>query len=209
MGSSFTIMRVRGIPIGVHWSWLIIFGIFVWSLTKVLYPAAYPGLDGATYLGMGIATALLFFGSVLLHELSHALLSEREGIHIEGISLWLLGGVARLRGQPGRPSTEARIAGVGPLVSVILSLLFGGLALLANRLGWPEPVRGVSSYLAQVNLILAGFNLVPALPLDGGRVLRAWLWDRQRSYYPGRPGPRSEPARRSASCSSRSVSSGS
>lgn len=183
MASSFTIMRVRGIPIGVHWSWLIIFGIFVWSLTKVLYPAAYPGLDGATYLGMGIATALLFFGSVLLHELSHALLSEREGIHIEGISLWLLGGVARLRGQPGRPSTEARIAGVGPLVSVILGLLFGGLALLANRLGWPEPVRGVSSYLAQVNLILAGFNLVPALPLDGGRVLRAWLWDRQRSYY--------------------------
>jgi Zn-dependent protease len=85
MASSFTIMRVRGIPIGVHWSWLIIFGIFVWSLTKVLYPAAYPGLDGATYLGMGIATALLFFGSVLLHELSHALLSEREGIHIEGI----------------------------------------------------------------------------------------------------------------------------
>src|SRR4029450_12632362 len=86
MASSFTILRLRGIPIGVHWSWLIIFGIFVWSLTKVLYPAAYPGLDGATYLGMGIATALLFFGSVLLHELSHALLSEREGIHIEGIS---------------------------------------------------------------------------------------------------------------------------
>ena len=75
MASSFTIMRVRGIPIGVHWSWLIIVGIFVWSLTKVLYPAAYPGLDGATYLGMGVATALLFFGSVLLHELSHALLS--------------------------------------------------------------------------------------------------------------------------------------
>ena len=91
--------------------------------------------------------------------------------------------MARLRGQPGRPSTEIRIAGVGPLVSVILGLLFGGLALLANRLGWPEPVRGVSSYLAQVNLLLAGFNLVLALPLDGGRVLRAWLWDRQRSYY--------------------------
>src|SRR4029450_353726 len=170
MASSFTIMRVRGIPIGVHWSWLIIFGIFVWSLTKVLYPAAYPGLDGATYLGIGIATALLFFGSVLLHELSHALLSGREGSHIEGISLWLLGGVARLRGQPGRPRSEARIAGVGPLVSVILGLLFGGLGLLANRLGWPETVRGVSSYLAQVNLILRALSLVPAPPPRRHRV---------------------------------------
>src|ERR671914_580384 len=153
--SSFTILRVRGIPIGVHWTWLLVFAIVVWSLGTVLFPATYPGLDGATYLAMAVAAALLFFGSVLAHELGHALRALDEGQHIEGITLWLFGGVARLRGNPHSPGTELRVAAAGP---------------------------GVADYLGRINLILLAFNLVPALPLDGGRILRAWLWRRQGSF---------------------------
>jgi PDZ domain-containing secreted protein/Zn-dependent protease/CBS domain-containing protein len=180
--SSFTILRVRGIPIGVHWTWLLVFAIVVWSLGTVLFPATYPGLDGATYLAMAVAAALLFFGSVLAHELGHALRALDEGQQIEGITLWLFGGVARLRGSPHSPGTELRVAAAGPAVSVALAALFGGAALAGDRLDWPAAVQGVVDYLGRINLILLAFNLVPALPLDGGRILRAWLWRRQASF---------------------------
>ena len=180
--SSFTILRVRGIPIGVHWTWLLVFAIVVWSLGTVLFPATYPGLDGATYLAMAVAAALLFFGSVLAHELGHALRALDEGQQIEGITLWLFGGVARLLGSPHSPGTELRVAAAGPAVSVALAALFGGAALAGDRLGWPAALQGVVDYLGRINLILLAFNLVPALPLDGGRILRAWLWRRQASF---------------------------
>ena len=179
---SFTILRVRGIPIGVHWTWLLVFAIVVWSLGTALFPATYPGLDGGTYLAMAVAAALLFFGSVLAHELGHALRGIGEGQHIEGITLWLFGGVARLRGSPRSPGTEFRVAAAGPAVSLLLAALFGAAALAGERLGWPAAVQGVADYLGRINLILLAFNLVPALPLDGGRILRAWLWRRQASF---------------------------
>jgi PDZ domain-containing secreted protein/Zn-dependent protease/CBS domain-containing protein len=179
---SFPILRVRGIPIGAHWTWLLVFAIVVWSLGTVLFPATYPGLDGATYLGMAVAAALLFFASVLAHELGHAFRALDEGQHIEGITLWLFGGVARLRGTPHSPGAEFRVAAAGPVISALLAVLFAGAALAGDRLGGPDAVQGVVDYLARINLILLAFNLVPALPLDGGRILRAWLWRRQRSF---------------------------
>ena len=118
MESSFTILRLRGIPIGAHWSWLFIFTIVFWSLATALFPSTYPGLDGSTYLVMGVAAAALFFGSVLLHELGHAFRALDEGMPIEGITLWLFGGVARLRGMPHGPGAEFRVAIAGPLVTV-------------------------------------------------------------------------------------------
>ena len=182
MESTFTLLRVRGIPIGVHWSWLFVFAIVVWSLASALFPATYPDLDGSTYVVMALAAAAIFFASVLLHELGHALRGVREGVPIEGITLWLLGGVARLRGNPPSPPAEFRVAICGPLVTLVLAGGFGAAALLGDRLDWPAAVQGVVDYLARINGLLLAFNMVPALPLDGGRVLRSWLWHRQQSF---------------------------
>jgi PDZ domain-containing secreted protein/Zn-dependent protease/CBS domain-containing protein len=182
MRSSFTILRVRGIPIGAHWSWLLIVALIVWSLWRALFPATYPGLSSGVYLAMALVAALLFFGSVLAHELGHALQALKEGQHIEGITLWLFGGVAHLGELPRTPGTELRVSLAGPLVSVVLTLLFTGASLLSDAANWPAPVHGTLDYLARINLLVLVFNLVPALPLDGGRVLRAWLWHRQRSF---------------------------
>jgi PDZ domain-containing secreted protein/Zn-dependent protease/CBS domain-containing protein len=180
--SSITLFRVRGVEIGVNWSWIFIFVLIAWSLGAALFPATYPRLSATTYLVMGIVAALLFFGSVLLHELAHAFVGIHEGARIEGITLWLLGGVARFSGTPDSPGGEFRMTIVGPLTSLVLGGAFLGAAAAGDALGWPDAVRGVSDYLGRINLILAAFNLVPALPLDGGRVLRSWLWQRQGSF---------------------------
>lgn len=182
MESTFTLLRVRGIPIGVHWSWLFVFAIVVWSLAASLFPATYPGLEGWVYLAMAAVSALVLFSSVLLHELGHALRGLREGLPIDGITLWLLGGVAKLRGNPPSAGSEFRVAVCGPIVSLALAGAFGAAAFAGDQLGWPDPVQGVVDYVARLNLLLLGFNLVPALPLDGGRVLRSWLWRRQESF---------------------------
>ena len=182
MESTFTVLRVRGIPIGVHWSWLFIFVIVVWSLATAVFPATYPGLDGSAYLIMAVVSAFVFFASVLLHELGHALRGVREGVPIQGITLWLLGGVARLQGNPPSPGAEFRVAICGPVVTLALAAAFGAAALVGDRAGWPDGVQGVVDYLARINGLVLAFNLVPALPLDGGRVLRSWLWRRQQSF---------------------------
>ncbi len=182
MESTFTLLRVRGIPIGVHWSWLLVFAIVVWSLATALFPVTYPGLDGSTYLVMAAVSAAVFFGSVLLHELGHALCGIREGVPIHGITLWLLGGVAKLQGNPPSPPAEFRVAICGPLVTLALALAFTAAALVGDRFDWPASVQGVVDYLARINALVLAFNLVPALPLDGGRVLRSWLWRRQQSF---------------------------
>lgn len=182
MHPSVTLLKVRGVPVGAHWTWLLVFALVVWSLATALFPATYPGLEGSVYVAMGLTAALLVFGSVLLHELGHAFRALAEGVPIEGITLWLFGGVARLRGNPPAPGAEFRVAVAGPLVTVLITAVFGGLAFMGDAVDVPASVQGVVDYLARINLIILGFNLVPALPLDGGRVLRAWLWRRQQSF---------------------------
>jgi PDZ domain-containing secreted protein/Zn-dependent protease/CBS domain-containing protein len=178
MESTFTIARIRGIPIGVNWSWLFVFALVVWSLTTRLFPHTYPGLGRTAYIVMGLIAAVLFFGSVLLHELGHAFQALREKMRIEGITLWLLGGVAKFSGMFPSPGAEFRIAIAGPAVSVALAALFALIALAGNTVDLPDVVVGISDYLARINAILFAFNLIPALPMDGGRVLRSWLWRR-------------------------------
>ena len=182
MQSTFTLFKVRGIAIGVNWSWLLVFALIVWSLAQALFPATYPGLGGTTYLFMAVVAAVAFFGSVLLHELGHALRAQREGMPIKGITLWLFGGVAHLAGSPPSPGAEFRVAIFGPVISAVLAAGFVGAALLGDQLGWPGPVQGVVDYLGRINVLVLAFNLIPALPLDGGRVLRSWLWRRQDSF---------------------------
>ncbi len=173
MNPNFTIARIAGIRIGVNWSWLIVFALIVWTLESTVFPTSNPGLMTATYVSMAVSAAILFFASLLLHELGHALQARRDGLEIEDITLWLFGGVARFKGMFPSAGAELRIAVAGPLVSLLLGGLFVGVAV-AGGLG--SAVDGVAAWLGYINLILLAFNLLPALPLDGGRVFRSLLW---------------------------------
>jgi Zn-dependent protease/CBS domain-containing protein len=170
---TFQLGRIAGIRIGVNWSWLIVFALIVWSLAVAVFPSQNPGFSDGEYVALAVAAALLFFASLLLHELGHALQARREGIEIEGINLWLFGGVAQFKGGFPSAGAEFRVAIAGPLVSLALGILF---VLVAAFAGLPNAFDGVAAWLGYTNLILLVFNLLPALPLDGGRVLRSALW---------------------------------
>jgi Zn-dependent protease/CBS domain-containing protein len=146
--------------------------LIVWSLADGIFPSQNPGLSNGAYLAMAIVAALLFFASLLLHELGHAWQARREGMEIDGITLWLFGGVSQFKTRFPSAGAEFRIAIAGPLVSLVLGLAFVLIALA----GFPSAVDGVAAWLGYINLALLIFNLIPALPLDGGRVLRAALW---------------------------------
>lgn len=182
LAPSFTLMRVRGIRIGAHWSWLVVFTLISWSLARNLFPLAYPGLSPGAYLAMGVISSLIFFACILLHELGHAFQAMREGMKIADITLWLFGGVARFEGSFPSAGAEFRIAVAGPVVSAVLVVVFAFLTWLGGLTGLPLPVRGIVDYLARINLAVVVFNLIPALPLDGGRILRAWLWSRSSDF---------------------------
>jgi Zn-dependent protease len=173
MGDSFQLGRIAGVRIGLNWSWLVVFALIVWTLAANIFPHHNPGLGDGAYLAMAIAAALLFFASLLLHELGHALLARREGMEIEGITLWLFGGVAKFKGMFPSAGAEFRIAIAGPLVSLALGALF---VLIAWVSALPDEIDGVAAWLGYINLLLLALNLLPALPLDGGRVLRSALW---------------------------------
>jgi Zn-dependent protease/CBS domain-containing protein len=170
---SLTLGRIAGIRIGVHWSWLLVFGLIVWTLSETVFPRQNPGLSEPDYRTMAVAASVLLFVSLLLHELGHALQARREGIEIDGITLWLFGGVASFRGTFPGPGPEFRITVAGPLVTLFLVAGFGAVAAW---LGLPEAADGVASWLAYINLLLLAFNLLPAVPLDGGRIVRSALW---------------------------------
>jgi Zn-dependent protease/predicted transcriptional regulator len=173
MGDSIVLGRILGIRVGINWSWLVIAGLIVWTLAVSVFPSTNPDLSSRVHVAMGVVAALLFFACVLLHELGHALQARRENVEIEGITLWMLGGVAKISGRVPSAGAELKIAIAGPIVSLALGLLFAGAA---GGLPLPEPVDGVAAWLGYVNLALLLFNLVPAFPLDGGRVLFALLW---------------------------------
>ena len=179
MNSSFTIARIAGIRIGVNWSWLIVFALIVWTLESTVFPDSNPGLSTAAYVAMALAAAVLFFSSLLLHELGHALQARRDGVEIEGITLWLFGGVARFKGMFPSAGAELRIAIAGPLVSLVLAGVFVGVAVIG---GLGSAVDGVAAWLGYINLILLAFNMLPALPLDGGRIFRSLLWMRSGNF---------------------------
>lgn len=173
MRASFRRGRVFGIEIGANWTWMIVFTLIVWSLGASVFPSVDKVLSHGTYWLMAAVAAVAFFASILLHELGHALVARREGVEIEGITLWLFGGVARLRGRMPSAGAEFRIAVGGPLVSVAIAttlLLVAGLASL------PKAVDGTVFWVGYINASLLVFNLIPALPLDGGRIFHAGLW---------------------------------
>jgi Zn-dependent protease/CBS domain-containing protein len=164
---------IGGVEIGLNWTWLIVVGLITWSLAAEVFPVTNRGLDSEAYIAMALAATLLYFASLLLHELAHALQARREGMEVSGITLWAFGGVARFNGTFPSAAAEFRVAFAGPLVTLLLSVAF---LTAATLLSLPAAVDAVISWLGRMNLLLFAFNMLPALPLDGGRVLHAILW---------------------------------
>lgn len=180
-GPRIELFRALGIPIRVDLSWFIVFLYLTWTLASRVFPTMVPGLPKAVAWSMGTAGALGLFGSVVLHELGHAVTAKRLGVQMRGITLFLFGGVAEMSDEPRTPKAEFLIAIAGPVVSVLLAALFAGGAALAPLAGLPATMVTVLWYLGVINGVLVLFNMIPAFPLDGGRVLRSAIWHFQGS----------------------------
>jgi Zn-dependent protease/predicted transcriptional regulator len=175
-GKGITLVKLFGFKVKIDLSWLILGLLITWSLAQGLFPHYYEGLETATFWLMGVAGALGLLVSIVFHELWHSLIARKFGLSMRGITLFVFGGVAEMTDEPPSPKAEFFMAVAGPISSIILGLGFFGIFFLGKIGGWPEAITGVIVYLAFLNLILAGFNLLPAFPLDGGRVLRSILW---------------------------------
>ncbi|HNC43249.1 MAG TPA: site-2 protease family protein, partial [Acidobacteriota bacterium] len=177
------ISRPFGIPVLLDPSWYVIFVVYLWLIGWVYLPGLVPGLPMVTYLGFGLLTALLFFLSILIHELAHSLVARAEGVGIHNITLYVFGGLAHLTGEPASPGAEFRIAAAGPAASCVLGVMFLVAEWLLQQIAHRAVATQICHYLGWLNVILAGFNLIPGFPLDGGRIVRAGLWWRQGSFH--------------------------
>ena len=171
--NSLKIARIFGINIEVDISWILVFLLFTYSLSVGYFPNVIPEYDESMYLIMGIIVTVFVFLSVLVHEFAHSLTAIREGISIKRITLFIFGGVAHLEEEPTTPSSELKITIMGPLSSVVLGIIFGGLYLLFES---GTPIGEGLFFLARINFVVGIINLVPAFPLDGGRILRSLIW---------------------------------
>lgn len=172
----FHLFTLFGFEVRLDLSWLLLALLISWSLGAGMFPADYPGLTPRTYAWMGVAGALGVFFSIVFHEFSHSMIARHYGMPIKGITLFIFGGVAEMEEEPPGPKSEFLMAIAGPLASFLLAFIFARIEAIALLRGWPTPVVGVSNALAYINMVVAIFNLVPAFPLDGGRMLRAALW---------------------------------
>src|SRR6202521_1440514 len=188
MNENVSLGRIAGIHVGLNWSLLVIAALIAWSLAGNLLPAAAPGQTSSAYLLAGVVSAFVYLACLLAHELAHSIVAMRRGVKVEGITLWLFGGVSRFSSESASPAAQAWITFVGPLTSLLLGVVFflasvavGGGAnntgLLAVTLSW----------LGFINLLLGVFNLLPAFPLDGGRILQSLIWARTRDRLRATP----------------------
>src|SRR2546422_1228889 len=180
---SVNIGRILGIPIRIHWTLWLVFVLIAWSLATPggYLSLTYPGLDSTTYWSIGIVSALLLFVSVLLHELSHSYIAKKNGLPIARITLFFFGGVSEMTEEPKDARLEVRMAAAGPLTSFAIAGVMGTLWLLFMLVSAPVAILAILGYGALINAVLGVFNLIPAFPLDGGRVLRGSLWKRSRN----------------------------
>ena len=185
MKATFTLGRLFGVPIGVHYTWLIAVALIAWTLAAGFFPSTFPGWSAVTYWVTGVVAALGLFASVLVHELAHSLVARARGIGVRSITVFIFGGVSNLQTDATRARDEFLIAVVGPLTSIAIGVASGLLYLLlssTNLLVDPiaeaqtSPVIAIVFYLAFINILLGVFNLLPGFPLDGGRVLRSIIW---------------------------------
>jgi Zn-dependent protease len=171
--TSFRVARIAGIDIAVHPSWLVIFLLVTWSLAVAYFPTALPSESDVTHWILGVIASLLLFTSVLLHELSHSIVARRQGLEVHSITLFLFGGVSNLASESPRPAVEFAVSIVGPLSSFAIAAV---AFVAASAVPSGSAAQAVLGYVAVINLLLGGFNLVPGFPLDGGRVLRSIVW---------------------------------
>jgi Zn-dependent protease len=175
---AWKIGTIMGIPIRIHFSWLIVFGLLTWLLSSRYFPQVTPDLPFVSYWISGVLAALLLFASVAFHELAHSYVAQKYRLTIESITLFIFGGVAQLKGDPPHPRAEFWIAIAGPLSSFFLSAFF--YILMMSTAGGSKPLF---AYLAQINFIIGVFNLIPGFPMDGGRVLRSAIWGKKKDYF--------------------------
>lgn len=172
-GSGISIGRLFGVELRLDYSWFVIFALVAWMLAGGHFPMMYQGWSTATYWMVGVLTSLVFFASVVAHELAHSTVSRSVGVPVRSITLFIFGGMASLDREPDRPRDELLIAAAGPVASLVLAGLFAALGRLTDP---TAPIGAAATWLGWINLSLALFNLIPGFPLDGGRVLRAVVW---------------------------------
>ena len=172
----FSLFKLLGFTVSVDISWGIILFLVVWSLSKGFFPSYYPGLSTQTYWIMGLVGAIGLFISILIHEFSHSLIARKYGLEIQGITLFIFGGVAEMKDEPKTPKIEFFMAIAGPIASFILAVIFSVLHQVAYILALAVPIIGIFWYLSVINMVVAVFNLLPAFPTDGGRIFRSLLW---------------------------------
>jgi Zn-dependent protease/CBS domain-containing protein len=170
--NSFRLFTVRGIHVGIHVSWLIIFVLLTWSLAVGYFPSAIPGIEATLAWVLGVVASILLFTSVLIHELAHSFVAKSRGLEVSSITLFIFGGVSNLASEPQSARTEFWVAVVGPITSFVIAAVSFGIALVMPT----DELQALFGYLAIVNALLGGFNLIPGFPLDGGRVLRSIAW---------------------------------
>ena len=203
MNQNIRLGTVDGVPVGANWTVLAIFVLIAWELADLVLPGYHPHDAVAVYWFAGIVAAVLFFASLLAHEVSHTVVATHNGIKVRAVTLWLFGGVSELESEALTPAADFRIAVVGPLTSLVLAGVFGVVGILLHGSGGTLGLVGSAvGWLAWVNLLLGLFNLVPAAPLDGGRVLRSWLWHRTGDRVRALDRRRGTRARCSGTCSS-------
>jgi Zn-dependent protease/CBS domain-containing protein len=176
MIAGIKIARFFGFEVQLDLSWFVVFLLVLWTFAEYVFPSRVPGYGTAVYGAMAFAGAVLFFGSVLLHELAHSAMARARGIPVEGITLFIFGGMARFRSETENPKDEFLITVVGPLSSAAIGLGLLAFARAGASWGMPEPIISVADYLAFLNFVLAAFNLIPGFPLDGGRLFRSLVW---------------------------------
>jgi Zn-dependent protease len=182
MRGSFKIGHIAGIEIGIHYTWIFALIFFSWIFAEGTFPELFPGWTTAAYWTSGIILAVLLFISVLIHELCHSLVAKNRGMKVNSIVLFIFGGVSNIDSEPGKAWVEFIMAGAGPLSSLILGGILYGVYFALTASGQQNtPIEVVVDYLANINIILAIFNIIPAFPLDGGRVLRAVIWGATRN----------------------------
>ncbi|MDI6451715.1 site-2 protease family protein [Anaerobaca lacustris] len=170
------LFRLFGFTVSIDVTWFVLAVLITWSLAKGAFPHYCPGFSNTTYWWMGVAGALGLFVSIIFHEFCHSLVARQFNLPMKGITLFIFGGVAEMSKEPESAKSEFFMAIAGPISSVILAGIFFLLYTAGKAASWPGPVNGVLMYLGWLNIILAGFNMVPAFPLDGGRILRSILW---------------------------------
>ncbi len=175
-GKQLNLFKLFGFQVKIDFSWVFIAVLITWSLSTGLFPFQYKGFTTRTYWIMGIIGVLGLFLSIVIHEFAHSMMARRYGMQMKGITLFIFGGMAEMSDEPPSPRAEFMMAVVGPVTSILLAGVFYVIYIAGATEGQPNPVNGVVQYLAFINALLAAFNIVPAFPLDGGRMLRSVLW---------------------------------